>query len=94
MADDNLNLRQFLELLLQVVREALRGGSHGVYVHAIGAHAHDAAQASGAELQVFVEGLDEVRRVVLVEQGLHLATGLFVILWAQPDLSFLSHDFQ
>ena len=72
VADDDLDLLQVCELLLEVVREALRGGADGVDVHAVRPRAHDAAQPAGAKLEVFVESLDEIRRVILVEQGLHL----------------------
>ena len=70
--------------LLHIVSQALSGHSHRVFVHAVGAHAHNAAQATRAELQTAVETLVQLVRVIH-----HVADSLFgllVILAVQPSL--------
>ena len=70
--------------LADVVGETLGGHCHGVFVHAVGADAHDAAKAAGAELEVAVEALVE-----LVGVGSHVEDGLLggvVIGTVEPSL--------
>ena len=70
---------------LDVVREALGGHAHGVLVHAVGAHAHDAAEAAGAELEVPVEGVFEADGVGFL-QFLDFCLGLGVEVPFEPAL--------
>ena len=74
MAHNNGYLLALCEILLQIVGEALCGHAHGVYVHAVAAGTHDAAQTACSKLQVFVETLNEVGLVGLVEHCLHVGT--------------------
>ena len=70
------------EALLHIVGQALGGHSHRVFVHAVGAHAHNAAQTAGAELQAAVETLVQLIRVIH-----HVADCLLcflVVLAVQP----------
>ena len=76
---DNLDLLQMGESLLHIIGQTLGGRTHGVDVHAIAAGTHDATQAAGAKLQVFVERLDEVGLVVVLEHSAHLLLCLLVV---------------
>ena len=70
------------EALLHIVGQALGGHSHRVFIHAVGAHAHNAAQAAGTKLQIAVETLVQLVRVVH-----HVADSLLcflVVLAVQP----------
>ena len=71
-----------------VVREALGGHADRVAVHAVGAHAHDAAEAAGAELEVLVEGVFEAGRVADAEL-LDLDLGFLVEITVEPGLCSL-----
>ncbi len=94
MAHSHADLGEILEGFLEIVGEALGGGTHGVDVHAVGAGAHDAAQTAGAELELTVEALDELGLILGVEHTLHFGTGLGVIFVAKPLLGFGGHFFQ
>ena len=50
-----------------IVRQALRSYAHRVFVHPVGADAHQSAQAAGAELQVLVERVFQTRGVLVAE---------------------------
>ena len=82
------------ERLVDVVGESLRGRAHGVYVHAVAADTHDAAQAPGPELQIVVERLDKLRRVLGVEHAPHLGARVLVVGRVQPSLGLLSRYVQ
>ena len=82
------------EGLEDVVGEALRGHADDVLVHAVRARAHDAAQAARAELEVLVEGLDQVGLVRVVEHRLHGGPRLLVEACAQPGLCLGGAFFQ
>ena len=82
------------EILLQVVGQALRGGTHRVDIHAVRAHAHNAAQTARTEFQVLVEALHKFLHIVL-HQVLDLLFGLFVIMTVEPRLRLAQyHLFQ
>ena len=49
--------RRLGKMLFQIVRQALRGLCNGVNIHAIGARANDAPQASCAKGQIPIEGI-------------------------------------
>ena len=94
VTDSHLYLRKIGKCLLQVVGQALRGGTHGVDVHAVGTGTHDAAQTARTKFEILVEGLDEVGLIFVVEHGPHSGFGLLVIAVAQPYLSFGNHLLQ
>ena len=56
-----------LAMAQHIVREALGGHSNRVFVHTVGTHAHNAAQASGAELQILVESILERGRIGIAQ---------------------------
>ena len=72
-------------MLLDVVREALGGHAHRVLVHPVGAHAHDAAEAAGAEFQVAVEGVFQPYRIGFL-QFLDFCLGFGVEVPFEPAL--------
>ena len=74
------------ECLKDIVGKTLGGHAHNVAVHAVGAGSHDAAQSTGAELKVLVEGVDEGGLVGITEHSLHLGTGLLVKIGGEPLL--------
>ena len=74
-----------LDVLEDVVGESLRGHSDRVFVHAVGAYAHDAPEASGTELEVLVECILEPGRVVVAELD-DTAFGLRIEISVQPAL--------
>ena len=77
-----------LHMGLDVVGEALGGHAHRVFVHAVGAGAHDAAQAAGAELQVAVEGVFQGNGI-RVHQVFDLGLGLVIEVAGEPALCCL-----
>ena len=83
------DLRQVLEAVLEIVGEALGGGADSVDVHAVGAGAHDTAQATCAEFQILVESLDQLRLILGVKHAAHLLARLLVIIGSQPFLGTL-----
>ena len=83
---------QFLagEAALDIVGKPLSGHADGVFVHAVGADAHDSAQAASAELEAAVKAFVEFFRVL----GLHLADSslcLFIVCSFEPSL-YISHS--
>ncbi len=72
------------EALLQVVAQALGGHAQRVAVHAVGARAHDAAQAACAKLQGAVEGVGQ--RIVLAGglELLYFGLGISVVSRREP----------
>ena len=89
VADRHANLLA-REVLLQVVGQALRCSAHRVDIHAVGAHAHNAAQAAGTEFEVFVEALHEFLHIV-VDQILDLFFRLLVVVSVEPRLRLFQH---
>ena len=74
-----------LDVLEDVVGESLGGHADRVLVHAVGADAHDAAEASGAELEILVERVLETCWVVVAQLN-DLAFGLGIEISVQPAL--------
>ena len=79
------------EILLEIIGQALRSGADGIDVHAVGTHAHDAAQTARTELEVLVETLDELLHVV-VQQVLDLLLGRLVVMPVEPSLRLAAHQ--
>ena len=78
------------EVLAQVVGKPLCGSAYRVDVHAVGTHAHDAAQAACTEFEVFVKALDKFFHIV-VHQVFNLLLGSFVIVAVKPCLRLFQH---
>ena len=72
---------------LHVVRQALGGHADGVFVHAVGANAHDAAQTARSEFQVAVEGIFETGRIIVPEFE-DLTFGLRIEISVEPTLGY------
>ena len=64
------NLLQILEVLIQIIGQALRSCPHRVNVHTVRAHSHDAAQTARSEFQILIKRFHQIRLVGIVE---HLA---------------------
>ena len=70
MAYHHSNFFQILEILVQIIGQALRSCPHRVNVHTVRAYSHDAAQTARSEFQILIERLHQLRLVGIVE---HLA---------------------
>ena len=55
VANDNTNLVEVGKCNFKVVRQALGGCAHSVFVHAVAAGTHDATQSAGSEFEVAIE---------------------------------------
>ena len=86
--DPNLLAR---EVLAQVVGKPLCGSAYRVDVHAVGTHAHDAAQAARTEFEIFVEALDKLFHIV-VHQVFDLLFRRLVIVAVEPTLGFFQNQ--
>ena len=75
------------EVLAQVVGKPLCGSAYRVDVHAVGTHAHDAAQAARTEFQILVKALGQLLPIV-IHQIAHLLFGRFVVVAVEPFLRF------
>ena len=84
----NLDFREILEVLLEIVGQALGSGAHGVDVHAVAAGSHDASQSAGTEFEIAVECIDQLGLVVGFEHAFHFLARGFVVSLAEPYLSF------
>ena len=84
VADGGAQLRLAGVAFAHIVGQPLRGHGHGVAVHAVGAHAHDAAQPAGAELQMAVEALVQLRGIV--GHRLNGGLGFGVVVAVEPCL--------
>ena len=96
MADDDADLVAVLEVLLQIVGEALCSHAYRVDIHAVRTCSHDTAETAGTELQVLIERLHEVGLVGIVQHSLNLLASFFIEIWGQPLLCFfltLSNEF-
>ena len=69
--NDHLDFIEVLEVLVQIVGEALRGRAHRIDVHAVRARSHNAAQSARAEFEAAIEGVDERRLVLVFKHGFH-----------------------
>ena len=74
------------ERLAQVVGITLGRHTHGVFVHSIRTHAHDAPQTTSAKFKVTVKGVIEFRAIGFL-QGTDLLFGLFIIISFKPLFS-------
>ena len=83
-----------LESLIEIVGETLGSAADGIDVHAVAACAHLAAEATRAELEILVEGVDERALVTVVEHSANLIFGLIVIFSIEPSLSLSLDLFQ
>ena len=88
------NLRKVGEGFLQIVGKALRGGPYGIYVHAVGAGTHYAAQTARAEFEILVEAFNELSGILCFKHLFNLGAGSLVILVAQPKHGFLLNGFK
>ena len=79
------------EVLLEIVRKPLCSSPHRIDVHAVGTHAHDAAQAARTEFEVFVETLGEFFHIV-IDQVFNLLFGSFIVVAVKPCLRFFQHQ--
>src|SRR5690606_20415740 len=75
--------------LQQVIAEALCSSPNGVFIHPVGAYAHDAAEAAGTKLQVLVKAIGKFSKLLAVKQFLHGASRSVVIRCAQPNVGTL-----
>ena len=76
-------------MLPDIVRQPLGSHPYSVFVHAVGPHAHHAAEPACTELEVTVERVFKTGRVVF-HKVLHLFLGLFIIIAFEPALGNLS----
>ena len=91
VSNHHLDLLQVGKLLLQVVGETLCSRTNCIDVHTVGTHTHDTTQATRTELQVFIEALDQLCRILTVQQCLYLSTCFCVITLRKPYLSLTFH---
>ena len=68
-----------------IVGQSLRGHAYRIAVHPVGTDAHDAAQATGAELEVLVKSIFESGGVIVAELD-DLELGLLVEIAVKPLL--------
>ena len=80
-----------LEVLYQVIGEALRSATDGVNVHAVGAGAERAAQASGAERELLEERVGDRLLVARLLHGLELRKELLIFHILNPNGEKLVH---
>ena len=90
----HLDFLEVCESLFQIVGQALGCGTDGIFVHAVCACAHDAAQTARAEFEVLVERLDEVGFIGIVEHSLDGGACFGVVTVAEPFLGFCCYLFQ
>ena len=91
VTDNNLDFREVLESIFQVVGEALSGSANGVDVHAVRANAHNATQTAGSEFEVFVETFNKVGFVFVFKHGLNSCLSFGIVAIAKPHFCFLSY---
>ena len=70
-----------------VVRKSLCGHTHGVLVHPVGSHAHNAAETARSEFEILVECVLKSCRIGVAQlQYFHF--GFLVEITIQPTLGF------
>ena len=80
----------FLRLMGQyILGQPLRSHSHGIDIHTIRSHAHNAAKTSRTEFERLVKSIFELR-LVTGHKGAYLFAGLLVKFCTQPSVG----DFQ
>ena len=77
--------------LFQIVRQTLGCHTYGVLVHTVRAHAHNATQTTGTELQVLIEALGQLLFIV-VNQIVNLRFGSLVVVTLEPLLRFTHNE--
>ena len=90
VANDHLKVCVLAKLLDHIIGETLSGSTDIVFIHTIGSGTHDAPHATGAKLQIPVEGIDQLRRILCVQEPLHLTACLLIIVLREPLLSPLT----
>ena len=80
MAYHYAQLLAFGEGFEQVVGKSLCGHTHDVFVHAVGASAHDATQSASTELQVLVESVYQSGLVLILHHLADFCLCLFVVV--------------
>lgn len=74
-------------VLQQIIGKALRGLTHGINIHAIGARADHAAKASGAKFEITVKPVVDLFRLILDSKQL-LCEILVVQRLLEPSFIF------
>ena len=85
------HLDVLLEAFDQVVGQSLRGEADRVFVHAVGAHAQDAAQTASAEFKGFVKSVRQRRRIFRLHSQ-NLFFRVLVVIAVQPGVDVLLGD--
>ncbi len=91
VSNSHTDLGKIGESLVEIVGQSLGGCTHGIYVHAVGACSHDAAQTTGAELEIFVERFDKFRFVVGIEHTFYFCLCFRIIAIGEPSFGFCGH---
>ena len=68
-----------------IVCKALGGHTYRVFVHAVGAYTHNAAQAAGAEFKILVESIFKCSGVAVAEFD-YLAFGFGIEVAGEPGI--------
>src|SRR3546814_15099345 len=64
------------DLFAQVVAQSLCGPTDGVFVHPVGAYAHDAPQSTGTEFEVLIEAVGQFSILLAIKKLFDGADGL------------------
>ena len=72
----------------QVVGKTLRGHCYYVFVHSVGTHAHDSAEATRSKFKIAIESLYERSLVVCFHHCFYLCLRLSIVEVAKPKLRF------
>ena len=75
------------EAFLHIVGQALGGHGHGVFVHTVGAHTHNAAQTARTEFKITIEAF--IQLIGIIHHVADSLFGFFIILAIQPCFSVL-----
>ena len=74
------------ESLEDVVGKALCGHAYHIFVHTVGAGAHNTAETTCAKLEILIEGLNEVGLVSIIKHRLDGGFGFIIETGTQPGL--------
>ena len=80
-------------ILAQIVCKSLGCSPHCVYIHTVGAHSHNATQATCAKLQILVEALNKFCGIICIKHLLNLFLGFSIIIATKPHLRFRANIF-
>ena len=78
--------------LLEVVGIALRGHTHGIFVHPVGADTHDPAKSARTKFQVFIKCIGQFIRLALLHTP-DAGFGFFIKRAIQPLVYFILNCF-